>query len=108
MDDIKVELLELIKEFTGNKKVTIDSVLGNGEGGLDLTSLEIVNLIVQIEDKFDIIIDFDVHFIQVSDVVREVNRTLEEELTKALEGASVERSCSCGNKHTSNTQSNCC
>lgn len=57
--------------------VYLDSVLSNGEKGLDLDSLEIVSLIVKIEEEFDIVIDFDVLFITVEDIVKEICRIKE-------------------------------
>lgn len=44
----------------------------NGVAGLGLDSLEIVKLIVMIEDKYNIIVDFNVRFWTIGDMVEYV------------------------------------
>lgn len=45
------------------------NLTGSETNCLDLTSIEIVTFIVHIEDAFDMIIDFDVQFETIGDIV---------------------------------------
>lgn len=75
----RTECVELIKKFImeGSESmasidITEDTFLMEVEGdtpSLMLTSLETVALLTEIESAFDIIIDFDVWFIQIKDIV---------------------------------------
>lgn len=76
------EIFEAVKDQICIQKessqliVEEDSTLNTGEKSLDFDSLEIVNLIVEIEKKFDIIIDFDRLFVSVGDIVDEIESQL--------------------------------
>lgn len=76
----------ILEESYDVSDVHIDSILSNGEKGLDLDSFEIVSLIIEIEKEFDIVIDFDVLFITVEDIVEEICRIIEEKKTVLNEG----------------------
>lgn len=77
------EIFEKVVEVLRKKHNRIDmtinyetSLTNGSNNSLDLTSLEIVELIVEIEDLFDIIIDFDIVYITIGDIVNDVERML--------------------------------
>ena len=80
MDRMQIfnEIALMLENTYGKCNVSENTMLSNGEDSLDLDSLEIVNLIIQIEKKFDIIIDFDVFFNTVGDLVSNVYEQLQE------------------------------
>ena len=55
-----------------------------GDSFLDMSSLEIVNFIINIEKEFDIIIDFDDRYYTVGDVVYGVYKHLSEKQNNDL------------------------
>lgn len=66
------EINDLIKQITGRDTViSLESTLTND---LLLSSLEIVQLIVLIEEKYNILIDMDVLFTTISDIVELINK----------------------------------
>lgn len=70
------DISSILKEKYGKNNVNFDTGLTNGENSLDLDSLEIVRLIIQIEEKYNIIIDLDILFKTVDDIVSEVYKKL--------------------------------
>lgn len=71
-NEIFEKISKIIKKNYGREEVHINSKLTGTENSLDFESLEIVSLIADVENEFDLIIDFDVLFITVSDIVEEV------------------------------------
>lgn len=72
----------LIKEF-GKMNINYDTTLnGDNKNCLDLNSLEIVKLIVEIENTFNIIIDFDVRFNSIGDIIKYI--ILQESIQKII------------------------
>lgn len=74
----KNEIFEIVAQIINenfNKEVTDGRMqLGAGDAGLELNSIEIVQLVVLVEEKFDIIFDFDRLFYTVDEIVEEVNQ----------------------------------
>ncbi len=69
---------KIFSDYYKIKDEYMDSVLAKGEKGLELDSLEIVALIAKVENEFNIIIDFDVLFVTVEDIVNEVSTIIDE------------------------------
>lgn len=74
--EIFSDICLILKESFDKNNISLESTLSKGENSLDLNSLEIVSFIVKVEENFNIIIDFDVLFVTVQDVVNEVQRLL--------------------------------
>lgn len=74
----KAEIFQIIAQIINEKfnKVVTDCTmqLGAGDSGLELNSIEIVELVILVEEKFDIIFDFDKLFYTVDEIVEEVNQ----------------------------------
>lgn len=66
----------ILKESFDKNNISLASTLSKGDNSLDLNSIEIVSFIMKVEENFNIIIDFDVLFVTVQDVVNEVQRLL--------------------------------
>ena len=59
--------------------ITMDTYLEINEGSyLDMSSLELVQFIIELEETFNIIIDLDDRFYTIGDAVRGVIKYLEE------------------------------
>ncbi|MNC59003.1 acyl carrier protein [compost metagenome] len=70
------EINELVKELTeSDLDIILEDHLSND---LLLSSLDIVHLIVMIEKKYNIIIDMDVLFTTVGDIVEFINKECEQ------------------------------
>lgn len=70
------EINELVKELTeSDLDIGLENHLSND---LLLSSLDIVHLIVKIEKKYNIIIDMDVLFTTVGDIVEFINKECEQ------------------------------
>lgn len=75
----------LIKDYP-DTEIDMDTYLEYGEGTyLDMSSLEIVEFIVDLEEKYDIIIDIDDRYYTIGDAVRGVIGYLEEKATTDTE-----------------------
>lgn len=66
----------ILKESFDKNNISLASTLSKGDNSLDLNSIEIVSFIMKVEENFNIIIDFDVLFVTVQDVVNEVQKLL--------------------------------
>lgn len=71
------KIVALIKKQKSKKIVSIEMSLNDGKKGLNLNSMELIQLIVNIEDEFNIIFDLDIMFTTIKEIVDKV-----EELTK--------------------------
>ena len=75
LDDIK----EMLSSEYPIVEITMETFLEFGEGSyLDMSSIEIVEFIVALEEKYDIIIDFEDRYYTIGDVVRGVISYMEE------------------------------
>ena len=75
------ELNELVKKQFPEVDFDVNlqtKLTGEKENSLDLSSLDIVTLIVNIEERFDIIIDFDKVYVTMEDIVNDVEKKLNE------------------------------
>ena len=69
LDDIK----ELLLDDYPNIEITMDTMLEyDSVSGLNMSSLEIVQFIVDLEEKYDIIIDIEDRYYTVGDAVRSI------------------------------------
>lgn len=85
LEDIK----SLLAQVYPDVEITMDTFLEIGNGScLDMSSLEIVEFIVLLEQKYDIIIDFEDRYYTVGDAVRGVIGYLTEK-----EGRESEERC---------------
>lgn len=75
-EDIFKKIKLIINEISGKDEIYFDSFLSSDNQGLDMSSMDIVHLIVNVEEEFDIIIDFDVLFVTVGDIVNEVEKLI--------------------------------
>ena len=64
--EIFSDICSILKESFDKNNISLASTLSKGDNSLDLNSIE----------NFNIIIDFDVLFVTVQDVVNEVQRLL--------------------------------
>jgi len=74
--EIFSDICSILKESFDKNNISLASTLSKGDNSLDLNSIEIVSFIMKVEENFNIIIDFDVLFVTVQDVVNEVQRLL--------------------------------
>lgn len=75
-------ILDAIREMLSSEyptvEITMETFLEFGDGSyLDMSSIDIVEFIVVLEDKYDIIIDFEDRYYTIGDVVRGVISYLE-------------------------------
>lgn len=85
LNDIKKMLFEDHPEI----EITMDTFLEYGEGSfLDMSSIEIVDFIVKLETKYDIIVDIDDRYYTVGDAVLGVVGYLEEKARSEVGGNS--------------------
>lgn len=75
-EDIFEKIRLIINEISGKDEIYFDSFLSSDNQGLDMSSMDIVHLIVNVEEEFDIIVDFDVLFVTVGDIVNEVEKLI--------------------------------
>lgn len=78
------EIIRLIRQnFTSiETEIGYNTFLSGGganSDSLDFTSIEIVSLIVKIEDRFNLIIDFDVFYETIGDIVDDLEHRLNSE-----------------------------
>lgn len=67
------DIQELLSETYPNISITMDTYLEFGEGSsLDMSSIEIVEFIVKLEEKYGIIIGIEDRYYTIGDAVRGV------------------------------------
>lgn len=82
LNDIK----EMLSQEYSTVEITMDTYLEFGEGSyLDMSSIEIVEFIVILEEKYDIIIDFEDRYYTIGDVVRGVVSYLKKKANPEME-----------------------
>ena len=82
LNDIK----EMLSQEHSTVEITMDTYLEFGEGSyLDMSSIEIVEFIVILEEKYDIIIDFEDRYYTIGDVVRGVVSYLKKKANPEME-----------------------
>ena len=82
LNDIK----EMLSQEYQTVEITMDTYLEFGEGSyLDMSSIEIVEFIVILEEKYDIIIDFEERYYTIGDVVRGVVSYLKKKANPEME-----------------------
>ena len=76
-DEIINNLREVLIDCEIDQEILLGTkLIGGDENSLDMDSLGMVKFIVKVEEKFDIIVDFDVTFQNVEDVVEYVEKEL--------------------------------
>ncbi len=72
-EEIIIELEKIFKKVTGNNELSISekTLIGGSIGNdiLQISSIDFVQAIVEIEDRFNIIIDFDLPLSSVEDII---------------------------------------
>ena len=72
-EEIIIELEKIFKKVTGNSELSISekTLIGGSIGNdiLQISSIDFVQAIVEIEDRFNIIIDFDLSLSSVEDII---------------------------------------
>lgn len=72
-EEIIIELEKIFKKVTGNNELSISekTLIGGSIGNdiLQISSIDFVQAIVEIEDRFNIIIDFDLPISSVEDII---------------------------------------
>ena len=91
-NDIENVLLEEIQEMLAEKypreKITMKTYLEYGDDlSLDMSSLDIIQFIIDLEKRYDIIIDIDDRFYTIGDVVRGIKSYLNEKVDSERRGA---------------------
>lgn len=76
---IEEKVREIIEKRFGKKDIKDNSEFLNGINGWDLDSLGLVRLIVEVEECFDIIVDFDEEFHTMNDLVEIIYNKLRKE-----------------------------
>lgn len=80
------DIREMLMPTYPNVGISMETYLELGEGTcLDMSSLEIVQFIVDLENKYDIIIDIEDRYYTVGDAVRGVVSYLQEKADQASE-----------------------
>lgn len=70
-EDILNDIREMLSESYPDVEISMETLLEYGQVScLDMTSLEIVQFIVDLEEKYDIIIDIDDRYYTIGDAVR--------------------------------------
>ena len=73
------DVREMLSQEYPTVEITMDTYLEFGEGSyLDMSSIEIVQFIVALEEKYDIIIDLEDRYYTIGDAVRGVVAYLKE------------------------------
>ena len=82
LDDVREMLL---KEYP-TTQIAMETFLEYGDGSnLDMTSIEIAQFIVDVEKKYDIIIDIEDRYYTIGDVVRGIVGYLKEKAEEKCE-----------------------
>lgn len=72
-EEIIIELEKIFRKVTGNSELCISekTLIGGSIGNdiLQISSIDFVQAIVEIEDRFNIIIDFDLPLSSVEDII---------------------------------------
>lgn len=80
------DVREMLSQEYPTVEITMDTYLEFGEGSyLDMSSIEIVEFIVILEEKYDIIIDFEDRYYTIGDVVRGVVSYLKKKANPEME-----------------------
>ena len=78
-DKILNDIKEMLSDGHPDVEISMETLLEYGsESCLDMTSIEIVQFILDLEEKYDIIIDIDDRYYTIGDAVRGVVGYLEE------------------------------
>lgn len=86
-ETILSDVKEMLSQTYPTVEITMDTFLEFGEGSyLDMSSIEIVQFIVVLEEKYDIIIDIEERYYTVGDIVRGIASYLREKVSEASEG----------------------
>ena len=76
-ENVLLGIKEMLHQAYPTVEITMDTFLEYGTGTyLDMSSLEIVQFIVDVEQKYDIIIDFEDRYYTIGDVVNGVQSLL--------------------------------
>lgn len=87
-ENILIDVREMLSKSYPTVEITMDTYLEFGEGSyLDMSSIEIVEFIVVLEEKYDIIIDIEDRYYTVGDAVRGVVSYLREKVSEVSEGS---------------------
>lgn len=87
-ENILSDVREMLSQTYPAVEITMDTYLEFGEGSyLDMSSIEIVQFIVVLEEKYDIIIDIEDRYYTVGDAVRGVVSYLREKVSEVSEGS---------------------
>ena len=85
-NEVLADIKEMLLRSHPNAEITMDTYLEFGQGNyLDMSSIDIVQFIVDLEEKFDIIIDVEDRYYTVGDAVRGVVAYLLEKEVEKLE-----------------------
>jgi len=77
--EILNDIRELLAADYPDVEITMETMLEYGSlSSLDMTSLEIIQFIVNLEEKFDIVIDIDDRYYTIGDAVVAVAKYIEE------------------------------
>lgn len=87
-ENILNDIRDMLSETYPTVEITMDTYLEFGDKGyLDMTSIEIVQFIVELEEKYSIIIDIEDRYYTVGDAVRGVVSYLREKAEDTSEEA---------------------
>ncbi len=85
-EGILQDICEMLSQDYPTTDITMQTYLEFGEGSsLDMSSIEIVEFIVDLEERYDIIIDIEDRYYTVGDAVRGVVSYLREKAEDTLE-----------------------
>lgn len=77
-DIITNKVMDIVRKYSDVHEITLNMKLqGVEENSLDMNSLQIVSIIVDIEDEFGIVVDFDKYFDCIEDIITEVVELIE-------------------------------
>lgn len=77
------EIRDMLFDEYPNIEITMETNLEFGDGpSLDMTSLDIVRFIIDLENKYDIIIDVEDRYYTIGDVVRGVSGYIDEKIDR--------------------------
>jgi len=88
-ENVLNDIRKMLSETYPTVEITMDTYLEFGEGSyLDMSSIEIVQFIVDLEEKYNIIIDIEDRYYTVGDAVRGVVSYLLEKAEETSEETS--------------------
>lgn len=83
-EEIKREVEQIFRGVTGNEELVISekTVIGGsiGDDILQISSIDFVQAVIEIEDYFNIIIDFDLPLNSVGDLIAIIDARRQEQL----------------------------